>query len=182
MRPVFLDRDGVVSVFTPDDYVKTWEEFAFIPGAVEGLARLRRAGFTIFFISNQGGVNKGLFSMADLDDITGRMREVLRAGGADFERAYYCPHTSEENCSCRKPKPGLFFQAAREYGPIDFSKAFFVGDSDIDVEAGKAAGCRTILVLSGKTKSGEEVLSWKVKPDYIAQNLVSAASIISETP
>jgi D-glycero-D-manno-heptose 1,7-bisphosphate phosphatase len=182
MKPVFLDRDGVVSLFTPDDYIKNWGEFSFIPGAIEGLARLRRAGFTIFFISNQGGVNKGLFSMADLDDITGRMRAALLEQGVEFEKAYYCPHTSGEHCACRKPNPGLFFEAGREFGPIDFSTTFLIGDSDIDMEAGNAAGCRTILVLTGRTKSADETSSWNVKPDYIAQDLISAASIILGTP
>lgn len=178
MKPIFLDRDGVVSIFTPNDYIKSWKEFSFISGAKEGIARLCAAGFTPFFISNQGGINKGLFSLEDLEEITLRMREEICRAGGDFQKAYYCPHTAEENCSCRKPKTALFLQAAEEYGPIDFSKTFFVGDSDIDVEAGRAIGCRTILVLSGKTRSKEETLSWKNRPDFIFSDLDAAASFI----
>ncbi len=180
-KTVFLDRDGVISVFTPNDYIKNWKEFKFIPGAVEGLKILCKNNYRLVIISNQAGVNKGLFTKKSLDDLTKKMLDVLKKQGVEVAKIYYCPHTPEENCDCRKPKPGAFYRAQKELGNIDLKDAFFVGDSDIDIQAGKAAGTKTILVLSGKTKSAEETKDWQVKPDYIARDLTSASEIILKT-
>jgi len=178
MKPVFLDRDGVISVFTPDDYIKTWEEFQFLPGAIEGLKKLNDAEFSIIVISNQAGVGKGVMTQAALNQITDKMLSVLKENGISILKIYYCPHTSEDNCACRKPKTGLFEMANRDFGPIDFSKAFFVGDSSIDIEAGESIGARTILVLSGRTGVREEIDGWKIKPNFVAKDLSEAADII----
>jgi len=175
---VFLDRDGVISIFTPNDYVKKWEEFVFIPGAIKGLKLLYDNNYRIIIISNQAGVNKGLFTKEALEDITKKMLSELKKQGIEIAKVYYCPHTPEENCECRKPKPGLFFKAQDEFPDIDMKDAFFVGDSEIDVQAGKSAGTRTILVLSGKTRTAEEINAWSVKPDFIANDLSAAVQII----
>ena len=116
--------------------------------------------------------------METLTDITEKMQRILKDSGVNIAKAYYCPHTAEENCDCRKPKTGLFKQADKDFGPIDFSKTFFIGDSSIDIEAGKHIGAKTILVLSGKTKSEEETKEWKYKPDYIAKTLLEAVEIV----
>lgn len=176
---VFLDRDGVISIFTPNDYVKNWEEFEFIPGAVEGLKTLCNNNYRLVIISNQAGVNKGLFTKESLDRLTEKMLETLKKQGIEIAKIYYCLHTPEENCECRKPRPGFFYKVQEELGNIDLKDTFFVGDSEIDVQAGKAAGTKTILVLSGKTKSAEETKSWPVKPDYIVKNLTQAVTIIT---
>jgi len=182
MKVVFLDRDGVISKYTPNDYVKKWEEFVFLPNAIKGLKILNDAGYKIIIISNQAGVNKGIFSEEDLKDITDKMEELLKKKGIKIEKVYYCIHTDEENCNCRKPKPGLFFKAKEEIGNIDFSKIFFIGDSEVDVKAGKSVGTKTILVLSGKTESKEETKNWKIKPDYIVKDLKEAAEFIVKLP
>jgi len=178
MKIIFLDRDGVISRYTPNDYVKTWREFSFLPHAAAGCKLLTDADYRIVLISNQGGIRKGLFTEDDLADITARMIAELRIRGTDIHRAYYCIHTEEENCSCRKPKTGLFLKAEEELGPLDFSRTFFIGDTEMDVQAGKNTGSKTILVLSGKIRTPEETAAWKIKPDFIAKNLVEAAKIV----
>ena len=178
MKTVFLDRDGVISIFTPDDYIKNWEEFEFIPEGVEGLKILYNAGYRIIIISNQAGVGKGLFTEDDLNEITENMKRELKKVGVEIYRIYYCIHKKEDNCECRKPKPGLFYKAKEEIGDIDFSKTYFIGDTDIDVIAGKSAGLKTITILTGKTKSEEEVEQWEVKPDYVFPSLKEAAEFI----
>ncbi|MCM8771716.1 MAG: HAD-IIIA family hydrolase [Candidatus Omnitrophica bacterium] len=179
MKLVFLDRDGVISIFTPNDYIKKWSEFEFIPEGIEGLKILKSAGYKVIIISNQAGVNKGLFTMDDLNEITENMLEELRKKGIDnILKVYYCIHKKEENCECRKPKIGLFKKAEEDFGKIDFSKTYFIGDSDIDIIAGKNIGTKTILVLTGKTKSKEEVENWEIKPDYIFNDLKEAVKFI----
>jgi D,D-heptose 1,7-bisphosphate phosphatase len=180
-KTVFLDRDGVISIFTPDDYIKNWNEFEFIPGAIEGLKILSKHNYRLVIISNQAGVNKGLFTKKSLDGLTKKMLEVLKKQGVEIEKIYYCTHTPEENCACRKPKPGSFYRAQKELGGIDLQKTFFIGDSDTDVQAGKSAGTKTILVLSGKTKSSEETEEWEFKPDHTAKDLKHAVEIIIKT-
>lgn len=179
MEIIFVDRDGVISIFTPDDYIKNWEEFEFIKEGVEGLKILKEAGYKVVIISNQAGVNKGLFTENDLNEITKNMIEELKKKGIDnVLKVYYCIHTKEENCDCRKPKTGLFKKAEEDLGKIDFSKTYFIGDSETDIIAGKNIGTKTILVLTGKTKTPDEVEKWKIKPDYIFKSLKEAAEFI----
>lgn len=178
MKTIFLDRDGVISIFTPNDYIKNWDEFAFIDGAIEGLKKLYSNGYHLVIISNQSGINKGLFTIEDLQDITQRMKDILKKEGVELAGVYYCVHTAEENCDCRKPKTGLFEKAKKDIGEINFSDTYFIGDSDIDVIAGKNIGVKTILVLTGKTKSVEETENWETKPDFIFDNLKEAANFI----
>lgn len=178
MKTVFLDRDGVISIFTPDDYIKSWDEFRFLPRAFAGLKQLAASGYRIVVISNQAGVSKGLFSMESLNDITRRLEETLANEGIKIERFYYCIHSSEENCGCRKPRAGLLYRARAELGGIRLEESFFVGDTETDMQAGKTAGMGTILVLSGKTKKASEAANWKARPDFIAENIEEAAEII----
>ncbi|MCM8809343.1 MAG: HAD-IIIA family hydrolase [Candidatus Omnitrophica bacterium] len=179
MKIVFLDRDGVISIFTPNDYIKKWEEFKFIPEGIDGLKILNDAGYKVIIISNQAGVNKGLFTINDLNEITENMlKELKNKGVNNILKVYYCIHTKEENCECRKPKTGLFKKAEQDFGKIEFSKTYFIGDADIDIIAGKNVGTNTILVLTGKTKSKKEIELWEAKPDYIFDNLKEAAEFI----
>ena len=177
-KTIFLDRDGVINKFYHKDYSKKWEEFSFLPGAKDALKKLTAANYRIVIISNQAGVSKGLFGPKALRKISKRMKEEVKKSGGRIKKAYYCPHSDEDNCSCRKPKPGLFKKAEKDLGPIDFAKTFFIGDSEIDILAGKNIGLKTILVLTGKTKSKEETKDWQKQPDYITDNLLSAAEII----
>ena len=178
MKLAFLDRDGVISIFTPNDYIKKWDEFQFLPHAIEGLWTLARNDFRIVIISNQAGVGRNVFSEKDLHDTTERMLSELKQNGIEIFKVYYCTHTPEDNCNCRKPKTGMMEKFIEEYGDFERDKAFFVGDSDVDIETGASMGLKTILVLSGKTKSIEEVEKWNYKPDFIASDLKEAAEII----
>lgn len=144
-KVVFLDRDGVINKKAADhDYVKRWEEFVFLPGAIDALALLFRSGCALYVITNQRGISRGLMNESDLYDIHSKMQDALAKHGVSLSGIYHCPH-GRDSCECRKPKPGLFFQAAREHD-IDLMSAFFVGDSPSDVEAGTVAGCKVFLV------------------------------------
>lgn len=145
-KVVFLDRDGVINKKAPKaDYVKKWEEFEFIPGAIEGMKYLSQNGYQIYIITNQAGIARGMMTEEDLADIHKKLKEELSKHGIKIEAIYHCPHGWDENCDCRKPKPGMFFQAAREHD-IDLSKTIFIGDDERDKIAGDAAGLKTILV------------------------------------
>jgi D-glycero-D-manno-heptose 1,7-bisphosphate phosphatase len=145
-KAVFLDRDGVVNKkMPPGEYIKKWSEFEFLPGVKEAMSMLTKSGFEIYIISNQAGIGRGIMQEGDLLEIHNNMEKELLANGSRISALYYCPHRAEDNCQCRKPKPGMLFQAALEHC-IDLPRATFIGDDERDVEAGVAAGCRTELV------------------------------------
>lgn len=143
---ILLDRDGVINKRPPKaDCVKNWDEFEFLPGAIEAIKLLKDRGYIIFIISNQSGIARGLMSKKDLNLIHRKMQQEFTKNNTKIDGIYYCPHGWDEGCSCRKPKPGLLFQASREH-LFDLSKTVFIGDDKRDAEAGKAAGCKTFLV------------------------------------
>ena len=144
-----------------------------LPGAAEGVRQLRNAGYLIVIATNQSGIGRGYFDAQTLEAIHERLRRELRDNGADFDAVYYCPHVPAEACDCRKPKPGLLLRAASELG-IDLQSSYAVGDRDIDVQAGKAAGTRTVLVLNSHARSDGK----DVSADIIVENLAEAASTI----
>lgn len=145
---IFLDRDGVINKKAPEaEYVKLWDEFEFLPGAIEAMALLAQNNYKIFIISNQAGIARGAMTEQDLKEIHGNMEKELEKHNVKIEKIYYCPHGWDDGCECRKPKPGMLFQAAREYD-LDLSKSLFIGDDERDLQAGNAAGCRTLLVDS----------------------------------
>lgn len=145
-KAVFLDRDGVINRKAPKaDYIKKWEEFEFLPGAVKAIKNLTSEGYEIYLITNQPGIARGVMTKQDLDLIHQKIQEELEKNGGKIKSIYACLHNWDEQCECRKPKPGLLFQAARE-NCIDLTKAVFVGDDERDMQAGEAAGCKTILV------------------------------------
>jgi len=150
-KVVFLDRDGVINKKAPKaDYVKKWEEFEFIPGAIEGMKYLSENGYQIHIITNQAGIARGMMTEEDLADIHKKLKEELAKHGIKIEAIYYCPHGWDEGCDCRKPKPGMFYQAAREHD-INLSKTIFIGDDERDKIAGDAAGLKTILVYPNES-------------------------------
>jgi histidinol-phosphate phosphatase family protein len=149
-KVIFLDRDGVINKKPPKaEYVKNWTEFEFLPGAIDALALLTKNGYQIYLISNQAGIARGAMTEQDLDTIHENLQRELHNQGANINGIYYCPHGWNDNCDCRKPKPGMLLQAAREHN-LDLTKTFFIGDDERDVEAGNAAGCKTILVTPEK--------------------------------
>ncbi len=174
MKVVFLDRDGVINEYPGDrNYVTCWDEFHFIPVSIEAIKILKEHNYKIFVVSNQAGVSKGIYSQEDLDNITDNMLKYIRKGGGNIDGVYYCPHRDEDNCPCRKPNPGLFKKAldTLEEKP---EVCFAIGDSFRDIKAGKAAGCKTILVLSGKEKL-EGRNSRELEPDYVFNDILKAA-------
>jgi len=144
---IFIDRDGVINRRRPGDYVLHWSQFIFTPGIRLALRQLSTLGLPMIVISNQAAVGKGLLDSADLTEITTGMHEALTADGTFLAAAYYCIHRPDENCVCRKPKPALLQTAADDFN-IDLSRSIFIGDSDTDLQAARAAGCASVLLGS----------------------------------
>ncbi len=175
MRAVFLDRDGVLNRDSAD-FIKTPDELHLLPGIPEAVARLNAAGFAAIVISNQSGLLRGLVTRENLEAIHARLRSILESAGASLTAIYYCPHLPTDGCACRKPAPGLVLQAAREHD-VDLANSYFVGDREGDVACGAATGCRTVLVLSGRT-CAEEAAQFTIAPDHICADLPAAVSWI----
>ena len=173
-KVVFLDRDGVINRGFDDGYVDRLEKLSFVPRSLGALRWLREAGYKVIVISNQAGVGKGIYSMKTLREVTRQIRQTVREKGGRLNAIYYCPHPAEERCSCRKPKTGLFRKAKRRFG-IRLREAVFVGDSRVDIEAGKAIGCRTVLVLSGRNRRRPR---WEMRPDAVCKDLWDAVTWI----
>jgi len=144
---VFLDRDGVINE-ERSDYVKSWGEFHFLPGALEAMSELTGAGCRLFVITNQSAIHRGLVSWGQVQDIHRRMREEIERAGGAVEAVLVCPHRPDEGCECRKPRPGLLERAAREYA-LDLNRCYLIGDKLSDIAAGQAVGCRCALVQTG---------------------------------
>jgi histidinol-phosphate phosphatase family protein len=146
-RPaVILDRDGVLNKKPPRaEYVRNWSEFQWLPGAMEALRALKDAGFRVVVVSNQAGIARGAMTEADLLKINRRMVRETVLGGGRIDAVYYCPHNWDEGCECRKPKPGMLFQAQRDFN-LDLSRTPFIGDDERDAQAAEAAGCPPVLV------------------------------------
>ena len=170
---IFLDRDGVINVPPARKrYVTQWNEFRFLPGVLSGLRKLRGTGRRVVVVSNQAGVGRGIFPRTRLQEITRNMRRAVETDGGRIHAVYYCIHTPQRRCRCRKPRTGLLLQAARRFS-LDLKRSFVVGDNATDIEMGRTAGCGTVLVLSGMT-GREEASRIQPAPDFIARNLADA--------
>lgn len=146
-KTVFLDRDGVINVKAPEgDYIKSWSEFHFLPGAIEAIRLLNDHNWHVVIITNQRGIARHLMTMQDLNRIHFFMEEELQNHGAHVDGVYVCPH-EKGTCHCRKPDIGLFLQAEQDF-PVDKSKSWMIGDSQSDIEAGRNYGIRTISVVN----------------------------------
>jgi D-glycero-D-manno-heptose 1,7-bisphosphate phosphatase len=147
-RAAFLDRDGVINRKPPEgQYVTRWEEMEFLPGVPEAISLLTQAGLCVLIVSNQRCVAKELLTAGQLESIHKRMCQELAAAGAVITEVYYCPHEEQPPCGCRKPSPGMLFRAALEH-EIDLQASWMIGDSEIDIQAGRSAGCRTVRIAS----------------------------------
>lgn len=175
MKVVFVDRDGVINEDRAD-YVKDWAEFAFIPGSLEALRLLSEEGFRIIVITNQSGINRGLVTKQSLDTIFANMKDAVSHYGGKIEAILHCPHIPEDQCDCRKPKPGLLYQARDRYG-LELGATVMIGDSLKDMQCARAAGCgQVILVRTGYGKETENRFSkHSIVPDFIAEDLLGAA-------
>lgn len=166
-RAAFLDRDGVINRKPPGDgYVTRWEDLRFLPGVAKSIALLNHADFRVIVVSNQRCVARGLVTPQALDSIHQRMCDWLASAGARIDAVYYCPHETLPPCNCRKPAPGMLLTAAREH-QVDLAASWMIGDSGIDIEAGRNAGCKTVRLLSSP-----ETLT--VSADVVASSLLDA--------
>lgn len=148
MTLIILDRDGVINVDS-DEYIKSPDEWHPIPGSLEAIARLNKAGYIVTVATNQSGIGRGYYSVATLEAIHKKMQDALAAVGGHIDKIVYCPHSPDDHCDCRKPQPGMIKQLAKEYAENP-SNILMIGDARRDLEAAHAAGARTILVLTGK--------------------------------
>ena len=175
MPLAILDRDGVIN-HDSEDYIKSPEEWDPIPGSLEAIARLNAAGFAVAVVTNQAGIGRGLFDVATLEAIHAKMHQAVAAHGGRIDAVFYCPHTPEAGCECRKPKPGMLrsaverFESAAAHVPV-------VGDSLRDLQAAAAIGARSILVLSG---NGSKTLAHGGLPagTSVVEDLARAVELI----
>jgi len=168
-----LDRDG--TVIEDRDYIGDPDLATLLPGAAEGLGRLRALGLGLAIVTNQSGIGLGFFRRADADAVNARVSALLAANGVEIDGIYMCPHRPDEGCRCRKPAPGLVEQAARELG-FDPSRSFMVGDKAIDMALGRRVGARTILVRTGygAAQQGDAAAD----TDHVVDDLAAAAALI----
>lgn len=151
-KAIFLDRDGVIIENRPN-YVLSWSEVDFYPQALEALRKIKNFPIKIVIITNQSAIGRGLLSLNDAHEINHRIKQVIEGNGGRIDGIFMCPHSPDEACSCRKPKPGLFFQAAEKLD-IDLSVSVMVGDAFTDIIAAKNAGIsKTFLVRTGRGSS-----------------------------
>lgn len=177
-RPaVFLDRDGIINE-NRNDYVKSWDEFVFMPGIFEPLRALSRNHHAIVLITNQSGIGRGMVERSTVDEIHQRMQDIIHVAGGRLDAIYYCPHRPADKCHCRKPKPGLLLQAAQELD-LDLANSFLIGDATSDVEAALAAGCSPVFVLSEKGRAQLPLLQQKPYRNVpVAENLSHAVDLL----
>lgn len=181
---VFIDRDGVINCRRAGDYVLDWSQFVFVQGIREALRDLASLQLPIILISNQSAVGRGLLTPTRLKEITRRMWETLRQDGTSLAAAYFCTHRPDENCVCRKPKPELLYRAAADFA-LDLRRSVFIGDSDADVKAARAAGCRPVLFGSGLTACSDSPKWMKDLPIARSANelfWVTVDSLRNENP
>jgi D-glycero-D-manno-heptose 1,7-bisphosphate phosphatase len=178
-RAVFLDRDGTIN--EEKEYLWRIEEFCFINGSVEAIRVLNGAGFLVVVVTNQSGIGRGYFTEADLERLHLFMEKELAREGAIIDASYFCPHHPQDaegeyllDCSCRKPLPGMLLNAARDLG-IDLAASWMVGDKRADIDAGVAAGCRSVLVRTGYGSSESASITSGVP---VVDDLLAAVGLI----
>jgi D-glycero-D-manno-heptose 1,7-bisphosphate phosphatase len=154
MKPIILDRDGVIN-HDSDQFIKSPDEWVPIPGSLQAIAKLTQAGYGVIIATNQSGIGRGLFDMATLNAIHARMHRAVTQAGGRIEAIFYCPDTAESNSPCRKPNPGMFHAIAERFN-VSLAHAPAVGDGLRDLQAAAAVGAQPILVLTGK---GEKTLA-----------------------
>lgn len=178
MKLVILDRDGVINYDSPR-HIKSPEEWIPIPGSLEAIALLNQSGFRVALATNQSGISRGLFDMATLNAIHDKMHRALAQLGGRIDAMFYCPHSADDKCDCRKPKPGMIDEISRRFA-IDLKDVASVGDSLRDLQASAAHGAQCILVRTGK---GEDTLAAGGLPEntWVCADLAEAAQRIIST-
>lgn len=168
---IFLDRDGTINV--DHGYVHEIVQFEFIDGVIEACRTLNEMGFALFVITNQSGIARGYFDEAQFLTLTEWMKAIFAKHDVIISGVYYCPHHADDQCDCRKPKPGMLQQAQKEFD-IDLSRSFMVGDKLDDILAGKAAGVKTVLVKSGKAITNAVI----AQADFVIESVAMLPKMI----
>lgn len=148
VKVIILDRDGVINEDS-DEYIKSADEWLPIAGSIEAISRLKKAGYTVAVASNQSGLARGLFDENALQAMHKKMLDLLQQRGSSVDSIVYCPHSPNDNCQCRKPKPGMLLNIAREFN-VKPSETLFVGDNYSDIQAARLSGSKPVLVKTGK--------------------------------
>lgn len=148
MKLIILGRDGILNEYR-DDHVKSPEEWQPVRGALEAVARLNQAGWHVVVATNQAGIGRGMIDMASVNLIHAHMNKLMQAQGARLDAVFFCPHTPEERCDCRKPLPGMMREIGRRYG-VDLHQVPVAADTLRDLQAAQAAGCEPHLVRTGR--------------------------------
>ena len=174
-RTLFLDRDGVLNVEC--GVITRPEKLRLIPGVAQAVARLKSAGWQLFVYTNQAAVGRGLMSLGELELVHAELNRLIEADGGGLDGIYFCPHSPDNHCECRKPKSGLLLQAEKEY-VLDLSACYAIGDTLRDLQAGKAVGCRTALALSGHTSIYDPNQFLDCPPDFVVPDLSAFASYL----
>jgi D-glycero-D-manno-heptose 1,7-bisphosphate phosphatase len=152
LRTVFLDRDGILNEKMPEGlYVTRWQEFRVLPGVPEAIRRLNQAGLRVIVVTNQRGIARGLYTLADLEAIHTRFQNELYLAGAHIDAVFVCPH-DEGECECRKPLSGLFHQAVARFPGITAATSVMIGDSWVDIDFGRRLGLATIFIEGGTNR------------------------------
>ena len=154
MKLIILGRDGILNEYR-DDHVKAAAEWVPIPGALEAVSRLNHAGWHAVVATNQAGIGRGMIDMASVNLIHAHMNKLMQAQGARLDAVFFCPHTPEDRCECRKPLPGMMLEIGRRYG-IDLHQVPVAADTLRDLQAAQAAGCEPHLVRTGRAAGLDE--------------------------
>lgn len=178
-RAIFLDRDG--TIIEERGYICDLSQSEIFPFAAEAVRLMKKNGFRVMGITNQSSIARGICTVSQVEGIHREITDFLAAAGAVMDRFYYCPYHVDgvvakyrKKSDLRKPSPGMILQGAKDFD-IDLSRSYMMGDDLIDIEAGKNAGCRTVLVLTGKGREMKEKLAERnIKPDLIAENILTA--------
>ena len=168
---ILIDRDGTLN--EEKQYLSDPNEMELIAGAGTALKKLQDAGFGIVVITNQSGIARGYFNIAQLDRIHSRLKSMLVEFGVRLDGIYYCPHAPEDHCDCRKPMPGLVYQAVKAHGFLP-REAWMIGDKEIDIQLGRAIGAKCILVRTGYGKSFEK----DSNADFVVDDISDAATVV----
>jgi len=176
-EPVYIDRDGVINK-NRTDYVKSLKEWVPLPGAIKAIGMLSNAGHPVIVITNQSAIGRNLCGVSDVERIHRNLMLLVSKNGGKISGIYYCPHHPDENCDCRKPRTGMVDSAKRELNLPD--GGYIIGDADSDMELGRRAGLKTILVLTGRGKGQMEKIQTEHLPEpwKIVENIYLAVETI----
>jgi D-glycero-D-manno-heptose 1,7-bisphosphate phosphatase len=177
VRYIFLDRDGVLNRKMPEGvYVDEWAQFAWLPGAVEAVARMKSAGLTVFVVTNQRGIALGRMTATELEGLHAKMQDQLTRNDARLDAIYYCPHDRGE-CHCRKPDTGLFEQAFQSFPEANAGNSMVIGDSLSDIQAGQRLGMKTIFIQGEPDRQKDGAEAATTLADAVAGSLLQAVEV-----